>query len=154
MIPESATSPFPADPPPLVCSAMSRSITDLDDNLLSEIAKSLLRCDRFDVPAIVGSGDDILQFSYMCRAFREALGPFLQEAHIRRTGRIWPMGADELASTRQAVAEDLSRELLRLFVDAMRQGIFCRPIQRLPSTISTTRQSIVGKLRSSAATGR
>jgi len=103
---------------------MSRSITDLDDNLLSEIAKSLLRCDRFDVPAIVGSGDDILQFSYMCRAFREALGPFLQEAHIRRTGRIWPMGTDELASTRQAVAEDLSRELLRLFVDAMRQGIF------------------------------
>ena len=103
---------------------MSHSITDLDDHLLSEIGKSLLRCDRFDVPAIVGSGDDILQFSCMCRAFREALAPFLQEARMRRTGRIWPTGTDELASTRQAVAEDMSRELLRLFVDAMRKGIF------------------------------
>ena len=115
---------FPPTHLPLGCSAMSHSITDLDDHLLSEIAKSLLRCDRFDVPAIAGSGDDILQFSYMCRAFRGALSPFLQEARIRRNGRIWPMGTDELASTRQTVAEDLSRELLRLFVDAMRKGIF------------------------------
>ena len=120
---------------------MSHSIADLDDHLLCEIAKSLLRCDRFDVPAIVGSGDDVLHFSYMCRFFRGALSPFLQEARIRRNGRIWPMGTDELASTRQTVAEDMSRELLRLFVDAMFKGIF----------LPTNPESFIGRFNDFAA---
>ena len=105
---------------------MPLRLADLTDDLLREVATSLLRCERFNAPAMVGTGDDILQFSCMCRAFRAALrGPLLEEARFRRNGRIWPMATGELAATRQGELEHQSRDLLRLFDDAMRGGVFC-----------------------------